>query len=109
MTHNDIMPTDLHAKTFLVCNPKGEYGNFLFVGSANATYAAFHKNSEFIIRLQYKYGKHLVFDSFKEEFLQMDAREESKIFETVNFPPESEETHETSELEAFVRNYITNH
>ncbi len=38
----------------------------------------------------------------------MDAREESKIFETVNFPPESEETHETSELEAFVRNYITN-
>ena len=108
MTHNDIMPTDLHAKTFLVCNPKGEYGNFLFVGSANATYAAFHKNSEFIIRLQYKYGKHLVFDSFKEEFLQMDAREESKIFETVNFPPESEETHETSELEAFVRNYITN-
>lgn len=108
MTHNDIMPTDLHAKTFLVCNPKGEYGNFLFVGSANATYAAFHKNSEFIIRLQYKYGKHLVFDSFKEEFLQMDAREESKIFETVNCPPESEETHETSELEAFVRNYITN-
>lgn len=43
MTHNDIMPTDLHAKTFLVCNSKGEYGNFLFVGSANATYAAFHK------------------------------------------------------------------
>ncbi len=32
MTHNDIMPTDLHAKTFLVCNPKGEYGNFLFIG-----------------------------------------------------------------------------
>lgn len=108
MTHNDIMPTDLHAKIYLVCNPKGEYGNFLFIGSANATQAAFHANSEFIIRLQYKYGKHLVFDTFRKEFLQMDARdEESKIFETVNFPPESEETHETSELEAFVRKYIT--
>lgn len=80
MTHNDIMPTDLHAKTYLVCNPKGEYGNFLFIGSANATPAAFHVNSEFIIRLQYKYGKHLVFDTFRKEFLQMDARdEESKI------------------------------
>lgn len=108
MTHNDIMPTDLHAKTYLVCNPKGEYGNFLFIGSANATPAAFHVNSEFIIRLQYRYGKHLVFDSFRKEFLQMDTRgEESKIFETVNFPPEVEETHETSELEAFVRKYIT--
>lgn len=108
MTHNDIMPTDLHAKTYLVCNPKGEYGNFLFIGSANATPAAFHVNSEFIIRLQYKYGKHLVFDTFRKEFLQMDARdEESKIFETVNFPPESEEAHEISELEAFVRKYIT--
>ena len=107
MTHNDIMPTDLHAKTYLVCNPKGEYGNFLFVGSANATPAAFHKNSEFIIRLQYKYGKHLVFDTFCKEFLQMDAREESKIFETVNFPPELEEPHETPELENFIREYIT--
>ena len=108
MTHNDILPTDLHAKTYMVCNPKGEYGNFLFIGSANATQAAFHANSEFIIRLQYKYGKHLVFDSFRKEFLQMDAKdEESKIFETVNFPPESEETHETSEMEAFVREYIT--
>ena len=108
MTHNDIMPTDLHAKTYLVCNPKGEYGNFLFIGSANATQAAFYANSEFIVRLQYKYGKHLVFDSFRKEFLQMDTRdEESKIFETVNFPPESEETHETSELETFVRRYIT--
>ena len=108
MTHNDIMPTDLHAKTYLVCNPKGEYGNFLFIGSANATQAAFYANSEFIVRLQYKYGKHLVFDSFRKEFLQMDTRdEESKIFETVNFPPESEETHGTSELETFVRRYIT--
>ena len=108
MTHNDIMPTDLHAKTYLVCNPKSEYGNFLFIGSANATHAAFHANSEFIIRLQYKYGKHLVFDSFRKEFLQMDAKdEESKIFEAVNFPPESEETHEISELETFVRRYIT--
>lgn len=108
MTHNDIMPTDLHAKTYLVCNPKGEYGNFLFIGSANATPAAFHANSEFVIRLQYKYGKHLVFDTFRKEFLQMDSKdEESKIFETVNFLPESEETHETSELKKFVRNYIT--
>ena len=38
----------------------------------------------------------------------MDAKdEESKIFEAVNFPPESEETHEISELETFVRRYIT--
>ena len=108
MTHNDIMPTDLHAKTYLVCNPKREYGIFLFIGSANATPAAFHANSEFIIRLQYKYGKHLVFETFRKEFLQMDSKdEESKIFETVNFPPESEEAHEASELEAFARKFIT--
>lgn len=108
MTHNDIMPTDLHAKTYLVCNPKGEYGNYLFIGSANATLSAFHCNSEFILRLQYKYGKHLVFDTFRREFLQMGSNdEESRIFEPVNVAPETEDNHDTKEMEAFVRKFIT--
>lgn len=104
---NDIMSTDLHAKTYFVYNPKGEPGYYLYLGSANATLPAFHANSEFILRLKYKNGKHYIFDNFRKDFLMMDEKdEESLLFEKVNVFPELEESHESSALEQFMRKYV---
>lgn len=100
---NEIMPVDLHAKTYLVYRN----GYFLYVGSANATSPAFHGNSEFLLRLQYKPGKHNVFSNFANDFLQVEGKEQESLwFEPVMVCPEEEESHVPSALEKFIRKFL---
>lgn len=68
MADNDIASVDLHAKTYMVVGPKHDDASiYLYIGSANATNAAFHKNAEILLRLKLKRGQ-MVFDKFKESF-----------------------------------------
>ncbi len=46
---------DIHAKMYFIHKrEQGESTNYLFIGSANATKAAFDKNTEFLLRLKFK-------------------------------------------------------
>ena len=45
---------DLHAKMYHIWSNRNN--QYLFLGSANATYSAFNRNAEFLLRLKYKYG-----------------------------------------------------
>lgn len=45
---------DLHAKMYHIWSNR--HNQYLFLGSANATYSAFNRNAEFLLRLKYKYG-----------------------------------------------------
>ena len=45
---------DLHAKMYHIWSNR--HNQYLFMGSANATYSAFNRNVEFLLRLKYKYG-----------------------------------------------------
>lgn len=63
---NDIQLMDLHAKMYLSWGPR-QGGVYLWLGSVNATYSGFYRNSEFLLRLSLKRGKNL-FKNFKDEF-----------------------------------------
>ncbi len=45
------MKQDIHAKLYFT---KSEEGNYLYLGSANASHNAFHNNVEFLLKLKYK-------------------------------------------------------
>lgn len=106
MVNNDRVSIDLHAKTYFVSNPKiAERGNFLFLGSGNATYSAFSRNVEILLRLKFKSSQNL-FERFKNEFLQMNDKSESDVFEQVQEPnPEAKERTYT-EIEEEMRSFI---
>lgn len=60
---------DIHAKIYFVHNiENGENVNYLFIGSANATEAAFGKNTEFLLRLKFK-PKMASYNRITNEFL----------------------------------------
>lgn len=63
---NDIMPFNLHAKMYFSQGSR-KGGTYLWLGSTNATHSGFYRNSEFLLRLTLKRGKHL-FETFKAEF-----------------------------------------
>ena len=105
MINNEYVPIDLHAKTYFVSWPKNDNGYFLFLGSANATCPAFHKNTELLVRLKLKNGQ-LLFDSFEKEFLQMDDKGESLVYERLTEPNEQTESHEYSPLEQWMRKLL---
>lgn len=105
MVNNDRVSIDLHAKTYFVSNPIVEQGNFLFLGSGNATYSAFSRNVEILLRLKFK-SSHNLFERFKNEFLQMNDKGESDVFELVQEPnPEAAERTYT-DLEEAMRCFI---
>lgn len=106
MINNEYVPIDLHAKTYFVSWPKNESGYYLYLGSANATYSAFHKNSELLVRLKLKNGQ-LLFENFEKEFLQIDEQKgESLIYEQLKEPNEQCEIHEYSPLEKYIRKLL---
>lgn len=106
MVNNDFAPVDLHAKMYMVVCPKDENSIFLYLGSANATSAAFRQNSEFLLRLKMKRGQY-VFKKFKDEFLQLNDRNESLVYEQLQEPIETAEDNQYTELESFVRRLLT--
>ena len=105
MINNEYVPIDLHAKTYFVSWPKNDNGYFLFLGSANATFSAFHKNTELLVRLKLKNGQ-LLFDSFEKEFLQIDDKGESLVYERLSEPNEQIESHDYSPLEKWMRKLL---
>ena len=106
MVNNDIVPVDLHAKMYMVVSPKDENCIFLYLGSANATGAAFHQNSEILLRLKLKRGQY-VFKKFKDEFLQLNNKGESLVYEQLHEPIETAEDNQYTELERYVRQLLT--
>lgn len=106
MADNDIASVDLHAKTYMVVDPKKEGGIYLYMGSANATSAAFHKNAEIMLRLKLRRGQ-MVFDKFKREFLQLNEKDESLVYERLNAPVETAKEGGCTELEKYVRELLT--
>lgn len=106
MADNDIASVDLHAKTYMVVDPKKEGGIYLYMGSANATSAAFHKNAEIMLRLKLRRGQ-MVFDKFKREFLQLNEKDESLVYERLNAPVETAKEGGYTELEKYVRELLT--
>ena len=106
MVNNDIVPVDLHAKMYLVVSPKDENSIFLYLSSANATGAAFHQNSEILLRLKLKRGQY-VFKKFRDEFLQLNDKGESLVFEQLHEPIESAADNQYTELEKYVRQLLT--
>lgn len=106
MADNDIASVDLHAKTYMVVDPKKEGGVYLYMGSANATSAAFHKNAEMMLRLKLRRGQ-MVFDKLKREFLQLNEKNESLVYERLNAPVETAKEGGYTELEKYVRELLT--
>jgi len=106
MINNEYVPIDIHAKTYFVSGPKNDNGHFLYLGSANATFSAFHKNTELLIRLKLKNGQ-LLFDSFEKEFLQIDEQKgESLVYERIKAANEKTGLHEYSPLEQYIRKLL---
>lgn len=56
MLENSVSPVNLHAKMFLThyWTSENRRGHFLFLGSANATHSAFHRNTEMTVGFQFK-------------------------------------------------------
>lgn len=107
MADNDIVSVDLHAKTYMVVGPKHDDASIcLYIGSANATYAAFHNNAEFLLRLRLKRGQ-MVFDKFKREFLQINDNNESLVYEQLNAPIETAKEGGYTDLEKYIRELLT--
>ncbi len=99
MKTNDYHPIDLHAKTYFFSNSRND--NRLLIGSANATNAAFHRNTEFLLSLKLRSGNGLL-NRFRKEFLQMDDNDESLMYEPVTTSQGAYEEHGRSELEKYM-------
>ena len=56
---------DIHAKLYYTTTPEG---NYLYIGSANASHNAFYKNVEFLLKLKYK-PRCVGFQTFSSDFL----------------------------------------
>lgn len=74
---NDIMPVNLHAKMYFSHSPR-EGGEYLWLGSSNATHNGFYRNSEFLLRLKLRKSRGQ-FDKFYKEYCD----EEKQLFKRV--------------------------
>lgn len=103
---NDILPLSLHAKMYFSSGVR-KGGTYLWIGSANATHTAFYRNSEFLLRLKLKRGKHL-FENFKKEFCD-DDNDKRQLFEKIDKLPEHiEDPEEDKTLEIQIRRHLIN-
>lgn len=105
MVNNDRASIDLHAKAYFVSKPRSESGNFLYLGSANATFSAFHRNSEILLRLKFR-SSHNLFDRFKSEFLQMNEKGESDVYELLQVPNPVATAQRYTALEEEMRRFV---
>lgn len=98
---NDIQPMNLHAKMYFSRNPRNG-GTYLWLGSANATHSGFYRNSEFLLRLALRRGKHQ-FEKFKDEFCD----EKKQLCQLIDTLPEGlEPSTENHTLAVKVRKHL---
>lgn len=93
-----IIDHDIHAKLYFT---SGYNGNYLYLGSANASQNAFYKNVEILIKL--KFAKYMTsYNAIIKDFLP----EEGCIFEKVNMIGEQENQKDNKELDKAFKNII---
>jgi hypothetical protein len=81
LTDNEFgVKQDIHTKLYFT---QTNDGNFLYIGSANATHNAFYKNAEFLLKLKYK-PYSIGFDTFQRDFIP----EENCPYERIKSAPE---------------------
>lgn len=80
---------DIHAKLYFTVTSEG---NYLYIGSANASHNAFHKNVEILLKLKYK-PNCIGFKTFFSDFIS----DENCPYETIKFVPEKTSLDETQE------------
>lgn len=69
MTDNEYgVNQDIHAKLYFTITP---FGNYLYVGSANASHNAFYRNVECLLRLKYKSG-YIGMKTFLQDFISTE-------------------------------------
>ena len=71
---------EIHAKLYFTTTKRG---NFLYLGSANASHNAFHRNVEFLLKLKYK-PNYVGFKTFFKDFIP----EEDCPYEEIKAAPE---------------------
>lgn len=87
MYDNEVASINLHAKCYYVSDPKvNPNSNYLYLGSANATDTAFTRNTEFLLRLQFKPHQKNLWDTVLEQFVN----DEDNRFERVLAPTTTE-------------------
>lgn len=83
MLDNEVAPINLHAKCYYVSDPRdNSKSNYLYLGSANATNTAFTRNTEFLLRLQFKPYQKNLWNTVLEQFVN----DEDNRFERVLAP-----------------------
>ena len=81
LTDNEFgVKHDIHAKLYFTTTPDG---NYLYIGSANASHNAFFRNTECLLRLKYKQG-YIGMKSFMQDFLPAD----NSPYEELTYVPE---------------------
>ena len=75
MLENTVTPVNLHAKLYLTqCWTGDRRGHFLFLGSANATNNAFHRNTEMTVAFQFRQTRGERFFAMRDEILGNENR-----------------------------------
>ena len=105
MGSNDYDAVNLHAKCYLVSCPPKDNSIYLCIGSANATKKGFSGNSEMLLRLKYKRSQ-LIYEKFRNEFLQVDSKGYSLLYEEMCKPTETASSHDYTALEQYVREIL---
>lgn len=75
MLDNTVTPVNLHAKLYLTqCWIGDRRGHFLYLGSANATNNAFHRNTEMTVAFQFRQTRGERFFAMRDEILGNENR-----------------------------------
>lgn len=75
MLDNTVTPVNLHAKFYLTqCWTGDRRGHFLYLGSANATNNAFHRNTEMTVAFQFRQTRGERFFAMRDEILGNENR-----------------------------------
>jgi len=77
---------DIHAKVYFTSTSEG---NFLYIGSANASHNAFHRNVECLLRLKYK-PYQIGFKMFSQDFLPEENCPFEELTHVPELPPEDQ-------------------
>lgn len=99
MLDNSVTGIDLHAKMYWVLKSDGK--RYLYLGSANATESAFNRNTEFLLRLQYKQGKKYLYEDFLDNF-----KNDDRMFEEVTVPYQTQVNNRYTEAEKIMKHFI---
>lgn len=103
MIDNTTAKVDLHAKMYLTHRLNGDnLGYTLYLGSANATDNAFHKNCEFLLRLHYKRTTN---DRIKEMLEEMTSDHKFVKLDAPN--PEASDNRESNNDEIALKKAMT--